>query len=85
MDPLRLIVRIAFAYIVLLVFMRLGGKRLVTQASPFDFTLALIVGDLIDDLIWAEVNASAFVIASGVLLLVHTSFDIVRFRAASWR
>jgi len=81
MDPLRIVVRVAFAYAVLLVLMRLAGKRAVKQASPFDFTVALVLGDLVDDLVWAEVNASAFVAATGMLLFVHTAFDLLRYRA----
>jgi uncharacterized membrane protein YcaP (DUF421 family) len=81
MDPLRIVVRIVFTYLVLLVFMRLAGKRAVKQATPFDFTLALILGDLIDDAIWAEVQTSAFVIAAGVLMFVHVIFDSLRYRA----
>lgn len=81
MDPLRLLIRVVFAYVVLLVLMRLSGKRAVKQANPFDFTMALIVGDLVDDLLWAEVNAAVFVIAAGTLMLIHVAFDLVRYRA----
>jgi uncharacterized membrane protein YcaP (DUF421 family) len=82
MDPLRIVVRVVFVYAVLLVLMRLGGKRLVRHASPFDFTLALIIGDMIDDMVWAEVNGSVFVVATGVLMLLHTALDLLRFRTA---
>jgi uncharacterized membrane protein YcaP (DUF421 family) len=81
-DPLRIIVRVVFAYLVLLVFMRLAGKRAVKQATPFDFTLALILGDLLDDAIWAEVQTSVFVMAAGVLVFVHVLFDTLRYRAS---
>ena len=85
MDPLRIVIRVVFAYVILLVLIRLGGKRLIKHATPFDFTVALILGDLVDDVVWAEVNTSVFVVASGVLLLVHTAFDLLRFRAATIR
>ena len=80
MDPLRIIVRCVFAYVVLLLFIRLSGKRSVKHASTFDFVLALIMGDMIDDFLWAEVAASTFVLASGVLMLVHTAFDLTKYR-----
>jgi uncharacterized membrane protein YcaP (DUF421 family) len=81
MDPLRIVVRVVFAYLVVLVFLRLTGKRAVKHASPFDFVVALILGDLIDDALWAEVNASTFVVASGALFFVHTAFDLARYRS----
>jgi uncharacterized membrane protein YcaP (DUF421 family) len=83
MDPLRIGVRIVFAYLVLLLLVRVSGKRTVKQGSPFDFTVALIIGDMMDDLIWAEVDASKFVVAAGVLVLVHTAFDLIRYRSGA--
>jgi uncharacterized membrane protein YcaP (DUF421 family) len=80
MDPLRIIVRVLFAYIVLLVLVRVSGKRTVKQGSPFDFTVALIVGDLVDDEIWGEIDTAVFIVAVGTLMLVHTAFDLVRYR-----
>lgn len=60
---------------------RLSGKRAVKQASVFDFTMALALGDLIDDVLWAEVAAAQFVTAAAVLTTVHTAFDVLRFNA----
>jgi uncharacterized membrane protein YcaP (DUF421 family) len=84
-DPLRILVRCVFAYVVLLLFVRLSGKRAVKHANTFDFVLALVLGDMIDDFLWAEVGASAFVIATGVLMTVHTAVDVLRFRAGAMR
>lgn len=85
MDPLRLAARVVFAYVTLLVLVRVGGKRVVKHASAFEFTLSLILGDMVDDLLWGDVDASAFVVGVGVLLLLHTALDVVRFRTVSWR
>ena len=85
MDPLRIVARVVFAYIVLMVMVRVSGKRTVRHASPFDFTLALILGDMVDDLLWAEVDASVFVVATGVLMIIHICVELVQMRAASWR
>jgi len=70
---------------VLLVLIRLSGKRTVKQGSPFDFTVALIVCDLVDDSLWAEVEGGVFVIAAGMLFSVHTAVDLMRYRAGAWR
>jgi uncharacterized membrane protein YcaP (DUF421 family) len=70
MDPLRTGLRALLAYLILLFLLRVAGKRTVKQGSPFDFVLALIVGDLIDDAIWAEVPIAQFVVAAATLLLM---------------
>ena len=64
MDLCRIVARVLFAYVMLLVMMRVSGKRLVRHASPFDFTLSLILGDMVDDVLWAEVDASVFVVGA---------------------
>jgi uncharacterized membrane protein YcaP (DUF421 family) len=72
MELQRIAVRAAFAYLVLLGLLRTSGKRTVGQGTPFDFVLALIMGDLIDDALWAEVPVARFAVAAGVLTLLHT-------------
>jgi uncharacterized membrane protein YcaP (DUF421 family) len=85
MDPLRIALRALFAYVFLLVLVRQSGKRAVKHGSPFDFTVALILGDMVDDLLWAEIAASEFVVAGGTLFAIHTALDVVRFRVGSLR
>jgi uncharacterized membrane protein YcaP (DUF421 family) len=46
--------------------------------SGIDLMLALVVGDLIDDLLWAEVPASQFVTAAGTLVLLHITLALLR-------
>jgi uncharacterized membrane protein YcaP (DUF421 family) len=62
----------------LLVIVRVSGKRTVKQGSPFDFTVALVLGDIFDDAVWAEVAMSQFVVACGVLIGVHVLMDHLR-------
>ena len=80
MDPLRIAVRAVFAVLFLLVVVRVSGKQTVKQGSPFDFTLALILGDMFDDAVWAEVAMSQFVVACSVLIGVHIVTDHLRWR-----
>jgi uncharacterized membrane protein YcaP (DUF421 family) len=80
MDPLRIALRVVLAYVVLLLLVRVSGKRTARQGSPFDFAVALILGDLFDDAIWAEVAASQFIVACGVLVSVHVLTDYLRCR-----
>jgi uncharacterized membrane protein YcaP (DUF421 family) len=83
MDPLRLVARALFGYALLLVLIRLTGKRTVKHGSVLDFTIALVVGDLVDDMIWSEVPVSQFVVAACALLMVHLTFDVARFRSGA--
>lgn len=85
MDPLRIAIRVALTYFFMLALVRVSGKRTVRQGGPFDFTLALILGDMMDDAIWAEVAFSHFVVATGVLVSVHSAMDFIRFRAGASR
>ena len=71
MDPLRLVARTAFAFVFIFVLVRVSGQRTVKQGDAASFVVAIIIGDMFDDLIWAEVAASQFVIGVGTLLLVH--------------
>ncbi|MFN2565653.1 MAG: DUF421 domain-containing protein [Gemmatimonadaceae bacterium] len=69
MELYKIAIRAVFAYIVLLALMRVSDKRVISAASARDFVVALIIGDLIDDLMWAEVGAAEFAVASGGIVL----------------
>lgn len=78
MDPLRIAVRAVFAYVFLLVMVRLSGKQTIAYGATSDFVLALVFGDLVDDLVWAEVAASQFVVAAGTLFLCTGIWGLVK-------
>ncbi len=69
MDPLRTVVRCLVAYLFLLGLFRLAGKGSIRSGSPFDFVLALTIGDLVDDAVWAEVPVVQFIVAATTLVL----------------
>lgn len=62
-------VRAVVAYLYLLFITRASGKRVISQSTPFDFIVALLLGDLIDDALWAEVSMAKFAGAVGSILL----------------
>jgi uncharacterized membrane protein YcaP (DUF421 family) len=68
MDPLRITVRTLAAFIFLMVLLRLTGKRTIYQGSSFDFVLALVMGDLIDNVIFDQSPFAQFAVASIVLV-----------------
>jgi uncharacterized membrane protein YcaP (DUF421 family) len=65
----QIAVRALVAYLYLLFIARISGKRVISQATPFDFIVALILGDLIDDALWAEVSIARFAGAVGSIML----------------
>ena len=71
MELEKIGIRAAAAFVVLLLLLRLSGKRSIAQGSMLDFVVALILGDLIDDAIWADVPMSQFVIGASSLLVLH--------------
>ena len=87
MDPGRLIVRTLFAYLFVLVLIRLSGKRTVKQADMASFVVALILGDMFDDMLWAEVSAAQFIVGTGTLVVLQTLASIGVFTSGSrtWR
>lgn len=62
-------VRAVVAYLYLLFVTRMSGKRVISQATPFDFVVALILGDLIDDALWAKVSIAKFAGAVGSIMI----------------
>jgi uncharacterized membrane protein YcaP (DUF421 family) len=69
----QILLRVVLAYVFALLLLRLSGKRELAQATSHDLVLALILGDLFDDLFWAEVPASQFVVAAGVLVVLQVA------------
>jgi len=71
MDPLRIAVRAVFVYVFALGLVRATGKRSVSQGDMASFVLAIILGDMFDDALWAEVPMAEFVVGAGTLALAH--------------
>jgi uncharacterized membrane protein YcaP (DUF421 family) len=69
MDPLRIGVRTVLCYLFLLALVRASGTKGVRQVTAFDFVLVLIMGDMIDDALWAEVPFAQFVVGTSTLVL----------------
>lgn len=83
MDIGRIAVRALVAYIYLLITTRASGKRVVNQATPIDFMVSLIIGDLIDDAIWAEVSVAKFAVAAGAIVAIDVLVNIGTYHSAS--
>lgn len=65
------VLRAASVYVILLVVMRIAGKRTLAQVTTFDFILLLIIGEATQQALLADdfsVTNAAIVIATLVLL-----------------
>ena len=84
MDPMRIAIRCFAGFVFLLVMVRLSGKRIISQSTPFDFVLALVIGDLVDDLLFSEVPGSTFVVAAGTLVIADLIVRIAGFHSSAF-
>ena len=84
MHPLRVAVRAIVAFLYLCVTTRVSGKRVVNQATPFDFIVALIIGDLIDDALWAEVSMMKFGVAVASIFVCDAIVKLIAFRSLTF-
>jgi uncharacterized membrane protein YcaP (DUF421 family) len=87
MDPAHIVVRVAFGYLWVRALVRLSGKRAVKHGDISTFVVALIIGDMFDDLFWAEVSVPQFITGVSALIVVHLWMTSGRLRASSrdWR
>ena len=87
MDPARIVVRILVAFVVAHMLTRLSGKRTVTQIDTPSFVVALVIGDMFDDLFWSEVSAAQFTVGVVSLFLFDLALSVGLFRSGSrhWR
>ena len=87
MDLWRIIVRVVFAYVFALVVMRIAGKRTVSRTDVSSCVVLIVIGDMFDDLLWADVPAAQFVVGVGALVLAHVTARLAVFRSGDrrWR
>lgn len=83
MNLAGIVGRVIVTYVVLLVLVRASGKQSVRHGTTFDFLLSVIVGDLVDDAIWAEVGMSTFLAGVVTLFAAHWTMKYVSYRAGA--
>jgi uncharacterized membrane protein YcaP (DUF421 family) len=84
MELRQILLRVVFTYVFMFILLRLCGKRGVRQATSFDFVLVLILGDLLDDVLWAEVPVSQFVVAAGTLVLLEVIIGLASYASETF-
>ena len=80
----QIAIRAAVAYLYLFFMTRVSGKRVIGQATPFDFIVALILGDVIDDALWAEVSIAKFAGAVGSIMLCDALTKLGAFHSVAF-
>jgi uncharacterized membrane protein YcaP (DUF421 family) len=83
MNPWALFLRCVLVYGILLGTLRLAGKRTIRQANAADFVFALVLGDLVDDVVWREVPVSQFTVALSTLVMVKLGVMHLAWRRGS--
>ena len=63
--------RATLIYVVLLVVIRLLGKRTIGHSTAFDFMVALILGEVVDEPIYGDVPVAQAVVVIGVIAAWH--------------
>ena len=63
--------RASFVYVFLLIVVRLLGKREIGATSAFDLVVALILGEVVDEIIYGDVTILQGVVAIVVVALWH--------------
>jgi uncharacterized membrane protein YcaP (DUF421 family) len=63
--------RVLFTYVFMCILVRLSRKRTISEGSALDFVVALLLGDMLDDLFWGDVPAAVFVAGTGTVMFSH--------------
>ena len=80
-EILGILLRLSILYIYLLVVLRLSGKRSVGAISPLDFLVALVVGDLFDNIFWGTSLLSSGLAAIAIIITLHTLTTFAAFHS----
>lgn len=84
MELHHIAIRVLFTYLFLYLIIRLSGKQTVGQGHTFDFVMAIILGDLIDDVLWAEVPVSQFITAVCTLIVMQIGIGLITARSEAF-
>lgn len=76
-----IIVRVSVMYLYALALVRIAGKQSIGQLTAMDFVITTIIGDLFDDVFWAEVPVAQAMVAFAVLIFVHMLFTFISSRS----
>ena len=71
LDLPGIALRVSIMYVYALALLRISGKQSVSHLTALDFIVTLIIGDIFDDVFWAEVPIVQGMVAFASITLVH--------------
>jgi uncharacterized membrane protein YcaP (DUF421 family) len=80
-EMIGVALRVSIAYIYVLAMLRLSGRRSVGHLSPFDLLIALVIGDMFDDIFWGEIPLSLWLVGVSTIILLHMLTEYGAFRS----
>jgi uncharacterized membrane protein YcaP (DUF421 family) len=81
LDLTGIIFRISVMYLYALALVRISGKQTLGQLTPMDFVVTLIIGDLFDDVFWAEVPILQGMVGFAIIILLHILVTLINSRS----
>jgi uncharacterized membrane protein YcaP (DUF421 family) len=83
LDLTGIILRVSIMYVYALALVRISGKPTLGQLTPMDFIVTLIMGDLFDNIFWAEVPIVQGMVSFAVIILLHVLMTFITSRNKS--
>jgi uncharacterized membrane protein YcaP (DUF421 family) len=78
-----IVLRVSLMYVYALVLIRISGKQSLGQLTPMDFIVTLVIGDLFDDVFWAEIPVVQGMVGFATVILVHVLVTFITSRNTS--
>lgn len=82
-DSLQMGLRTVVIYVAMLVIVRLGSKRFLSEATPFDVIVAIMLGSIMSRGINGSAPLVPTIVAGAVLLALHWLFAAIAWHT-SW-
>jgi uncharacterized membrane protein YcaP (DUF421 family) len=83
LDLTGIAFRVSIMYVYALTLVRISGKQSLGQLTPMDFIVTLIIGDLFDDVFWADVPLIEGMVGFATIILAHILVTFVTSRNKS--
>jgi uncharacterized membrane protein YcaP (DUF421 family) len=71
LDLPGIVLRVSVMYLYALALVRIAGKESLGQLAAMDLVVTLIIGDLFDDVFWAEVPLLQGMVGFATVVLMH--------------
>src|SRR5687767_3102727 len=69
--------RISIMYVYALAMLRLSGKRSVGQLCGPDVVATIVVGDMFDDIFWAEISLAKGLVGVTTIVALHVAIKVI--------